>query len=189
MKKLNPLKKSSQIIFDSNNEIQSKVTQVESSSAKSLCHALDIIDVVSPSLIFARFSDDQKLYEDYQDALYNKMISLTRKKKVLAKFQPQIRKYCVAYFDKSPFFARVLLLEKCDFYYKAFLVDVGGFKNISEEELLPLPREMKNKKRKLCQVLSMAGICPPCGLKVWPTSTVDFLKRALNSHGKIYMLK
>ncbi|RXG54134.1 RING finger protein 17, partial [Armadillidium vulgare] len=189
MKKLNPLKKSSQIIFDSNNAIQSKVTQVESSSTKSLCHALDIIDVISPSLIFARFSDDQKLYEDYQDALYNKMISLTRKKKVVAKFRPQTGKYCVAYFDKSPFFARVLLLEKCDSYYKAFLVDVGGVKNISEEELLPLPKEMKNKKRKLCQVLSMAGICPPCGLKVWPTSTVDFLKRALNSHGQIYMLK
>lgn len=54
--------------------------------------------------------------------------------------------------------------------------------------LHPLPEGLGSTTKPFCQIVSLAGVMPPAGLKVWPGIALDYFKRQFSSSKNFYIV-
>lgn len=75
-----------------------------------------------------------------------------------------------------------------NFVFQAHLIDCGGFINVPENALRPLPPDL-SKHRQCALIVTLADIVAPGGSTTWPASTIDCLRSMLNSNKDFYIVK
>ncbi|MPC36095.1 hypothetical protein E2C01_029541 [Portunus trituberculatus] len=102
-------------------------------------------------------------------------------------FAPSLGDKCVV-IRRNRQYARARILSVREEQAEVLLLDCGGIEEASVANLCQLPEGKFSTTDPFYQVVNLAGVLPPGGLKVWPGVTLDYLRNHFSSYKKFFIV-